>query len=123
VWDCCGRAVFDRDDALKEGAAAILDKALRTTIKEEDGATLVHTYQDVEPHIEYAKKCRRVDSEDRGRFGKRGDLRRTMSIPMSILMQVCQENRLDFYNKEDAKKILKIVKRDYPVFKTTNDKI
>ena len=100
-----------------------IDRALRTTYKEEDENILINSYQDVEPHIEYAKACRRVDAEDRGRFGKRGDLRRTMSIPMNVLMMVCQEHHLDFWNKDDAKKILKIVRRDYPVFATTIDRI
>ena len=100
-----------------------LDKALRTTYHEQDDKVLIHTYQDVEPHLEYAKACRRVDAEDRGRFGKRGDLRRTMSIPMVIIQEICAKHGLNFYEKEDAKKILSIAKRDYPAFKTTIDKI
>lgn len=105
-----------------ERAAKILDSALRQTYKEEDGKVGVNTYQDVEPHLEYAKKCRRVDAEDRGRFGKRPDLHRTMSIPFNIIQQICARHRLDFFNKDDAKKILAIAKRDYPAFKVTNDK-
>jgi len=90
---------------------------------EQDGKILIETYQDVEPHLEYAKACRRVDAEDRGRFGKRGDLRRTMSIPFNIIQEICAKHGLDFYQPEDAKKILAIAKRDYPAFKTTIDKI
>ena len=107
----------------KERAAALLDSSLRTTYKEEDGKIGVQTYQDVEPHLEYAKACRRVDAEDRGRFGKRGDLRRTMSIPFVIIQEICAKHGLNFYQPEDAKKILSIAKRDYPAFKTTIDKI
>jgi len=90
---------------------------------EQDGKILIETYQDVEPHLEYAKACRRVDAEDRGRFGKRGDLRRTMSIPFNIIQEICAKHVLDFYQPEDAKKILAIAKRDYPAFKVTIDKI
>jgi len=90
---------------------------------EQDGKILIETYQDVEPHLEYAKACRRVDAEDRGRFGKRGDLRRTMSIPFNIIQEICAKHGLDFYQPEDAKKILAIAKRDYPAFKVTIDKI
>jgi len=93
------------------------------TYHEQDGKILIHTYQDVEPHLEYAKACRRVDAEDRGRFGKRGDLRRTMSIPFNIIQEICAKHGLNFYQPEDAKKILAIAKRDYPAFKVTIDKI
>ncbi|HUK32461.1 MAG TPA: hypothetical protein VLV86_01040 [Vicinamibacterales bacterium] len=106
-----------------ERAAQILDRAHRVTAKERsDGSVAVHTYQDVEPHMEYAAKCRRADAEERGRFGKRGEMRRTMAIPFNILMEVSNKHHLNFFNPEDAKKILKIVKRDYPKFKTTVDK-
>lgn len=105
-----------------ERAAKILDSAVRTTYKEEDGKILINHYQDVEPHIEYAKKCRREDAERRGRFGKRGDLHRTMSLPMNIIQSICARHGLNFYEPEDAKKILAIAKREYPAFKVTNDK-
>ncbi len=105
-----------------ERAAKILDSAHRTTYHEEDGKIGIKTYQDVEPHLEYAKKCRRADAEERGRFGKRGDMHRTMSLPFNIIQKICLEHRLDFYNKDDAKKILAIAKRDYPAFRVTVDK-
>src|ERR1700685_2018657 len=101
-----------------EKAARILDRAHRVTAHAlEDGAIGVHTYQDVEPHLEYAAKCRRADAENRGRFGKRGEMRRTMAIPFGILMEVSNKHNLNFFDSEDSKKILKIVKRDYPKFK------
>lgn len=106
-----------------EKAARILDRAHHVTAHDlgRDGIGL-KTYQDVEPHLEYAKKCRRADAENRGRFGKRGDMRRTMAIPFNILMQVSNKHHLNFFDPEDAKKILKVVKRDYPEYKTTIDK-
>lgn len=106
----------------KERAAKLLDSAYRTTYKEEGNKVLVNHYQDVEPHLEYAKNMRRADAEERGAFGKRGDMHQTMSLPFNIIQQICAEHHLDFYNSEDAKKIVKIAKRDYPWFKTTIDK-
>lgn len=103
----------------KERAETILDRSLRTTYHEQDGKTLIHTYQDVEPHLEYAKKCRREDRERRGKFGKRGEMHRTMSLPMNIIQTICAQYGLDFYQPEDAKKILAIARRDYPAFKTS----
>jgi hypothetical protein len=104
-------------------AAQILDRAHRVTAHAlDEGAIGINTYQDVEPAMEYAAKCRRADAENRGAFGKRGDMRRTMAIPFNILMEVSQKHHLQFFEPEDAKKILAIVKRDYPAFKTTIDK-
>jgi len=46
-----------------------------------------------------------------------------MSIPFNIIQEICAKHGLNFYQPEDAKKILAIAKRDYPAFKTTIDKI
>ena len=107
-----------------EKAARILDRAHRVTAHAlDDGAIGIHTYQDVEPHLDYAAACRRADSENRGAFGKRGEMRRTMAIPFNILMEVSNKHHLNFFEPADAKKILAIVKRDYPKFKTVSDRI
>jgi hypothetical protein len=106
-----------------EKAARILDRAHRVTAHDlGNGATGVQTYQDVEPHLEYAAKCRRADAENRGAFGKRGEMRRTMAIPFNVLMEISQKHNLQFFEPEDAKKILAIAKRDYPKFKTVTDR-
>jgi hypothetical protein len=105
-----------------ERAAQVLDRAHRVTAHNDGKNIVLQTYQDVEPHMEYAAKCRRADAEHRGKAGKRGDMRRTMSIPLNTLMEISNQYHLNFFEPEDAKKILKIAKRDYPVFKTTIDK-
>jgi hypothetical protein len=87
-----------------EKAARILDRAHRVTAHAlDEGAIGVQTYQDVEPHLEYAAKC-------------------TMAIPFNVLMEISQKHNLQFFEPEDAKKILAIAKRDYPKFKTTIDR-
>jgi len=104
--------------------AKILDKTLKTTAKvDSEGNTLVNTYQDVEPVMEYCANLRRADHEDRGSFGKRGELHRTMSVPMNIIMQICNDHGLDFFNPEHSKAILRILKGpDYAAFRTSIDK-
>lgn len=87
-----------------------------------EGNVLVRSYQDVEPHLEYAAKMRRADAEDRGAFGKRKELHPTMSVPFNVIQTICAKTGLNFFDSEDAKKILVILKRDYPYFKTTMDK-
>lgn len=114
-------------DAEVERATKILEGALRTTAKEEDGNLLVHTYQDVEPHLEYAAKCRRVDAEDRGHFGKRGEFRRTMSIPMNIMMNIASKLGIpmgEILHKEHQQRITRELKSpEFKLFRTTTDKL
>jgi hypothetical protein len=87
----------------------------------EDGL-LVHTYQDVEPIMDICARERRVDRE-RTHFQRRPELRRTMSIPLNILLKIKEERGLDFLNPEHSKAIAKILKGpDYVAFRTVNDK-
>lgn len=108
-------------------AAAILDRAQRQTYHEDqDGTIRINTYQDVEPHLEYAAKCRRVDAEDRGAFGKRGELRRTMSIPFNVMLLVAQKLGIpggQIFDKECSKRIMKELKSpEFQGFRVTIDK-
>ena len=112
-----------------ERAARIVnhrDRAIRQTWHEEsDGTMRIRTSQDVEPAIEYAKQCRRAESEGRGRFGKRGDWHRTMSVPTNIYYAVCQRLGIPLrkiFDQDVAKRIDKELKKEFPVFKVTNDK-
>jgi hypothetical protein len=109
-----------------ERAAQILDRAVRQTYKEEDGKALVNTYQDVEPHLEYAAKCRRADAEERGAFGRRGELRRTMSVPFNVLLGIAQKLGIpagQIFDKEHQKRLAKELKSsEYRHFRTTIDK-
>lgn len=112
-------------DAEVQRATAILEATLRTTAKEEDGNLLVHTYQDVEPHLEYAAKCRRADAEH-GKFAKRGEFRRTMSIPMNIMMNVASKLGIpmgQIFDKEHQLRITRELKSpEFKLFRTSNAK-
>jgi hypothetical protein len=107
-------------------ACRVLDNAHRTTAKEEDGKLLVNTYQDVEPHLEYAAKCRRADAEERGAFGQRGEFRRTMTIPFNIMLGVGQKLGIpagQIFDKEHQKRISRELKSsEYKNFRTTIDR-
>jgi hypothetical protein len=48
-----------------------------------------------------------------------GEMHMTMSLPFNIIQKICAEHGLDFFNQDDAKKIVAIAKRDYPAFKTS----
>jgi len=105
-------------DAVKD-KAKILDEAHKVTAHEDGDNLVLQTYQDVEPAMEYAKARRREDAENRGRCGRMGDMHMTMSIPFNIIQTICAQYGLDFFNADDAKKIVAIAKRDYPAFKTS----
>lgn len=105
---------------------AILDRAVRTTYHEQDDKIVVNVYQDVGPHLEYAAKCRRAETEGRGAFGKRGDFHRTMSIPFNIFSTVAQSLGIPpgkVMQPGYSKRIMQELKRpEWKGFRTTNDK-
>ena len=98
----------------------------KQTYHEEDDKVFIKTYQDVEPHLEYAAKCRRADRESRGEFGKRGDLHRTMSVPFNVILGIA--NRLgieqgQIFQSDHMKRIVEELKRsEFAGFRTTIDK-
>lgn len=104
----------------------LLDRTVRQTVKEEDGQLLVQTYQDVEPHLEYAAKCRREEWERRGQFGKRGEFRRTMTIPTNVLYAVAQRLGIPqgkIFESDYNRRIMQELKRsEFKLFRVTNDK-
>ena len=108
-------------------AARILDRAHRQTATvDADGNIRVMTTQDVEPHLKYAADCRRADWEHRGQFGKRGEMRRTMSVPTNVMLIVAQKLGIPqgkIFEKENMKRITAELKgREFSLFRTCTDK-
>lgn len=97
-----------------------------TQAREEGDKVVIHTYQDVQPHLEMCARERRVDAEYRGAFGKRGEFRRTMSVPHNIMLKVCQDLNIEpglMFQPEYAKRIhAELKKSEYAGFRTTIDK-
>lgn len=96
------------------------------TYKEEGDTILINTYQDVAPHIEYAKACRRADAENRGRFGKRPDMHHTMSVPTNVILGIASRLGIahgDALKKEYSERIFEELKRpEFAVYRTSVDK-
>lgn len=107
-------------------AAAILDRACRTTYHEDGEKILVNTYQDVQPHLDYAARLRR-ENRERGRFAKKGDMRHGMSIPFNVIMMVGQQLGIsgkDLLTAEAGKRIWKELHGpDYKNFRTVDGKL
>lgn len=106
--------------------AKVLDAALPQSYKEEDGNIYIQTYQDVEPAMEYAKACRREDAERRGRFGKHGDLHRTMSVPFNVILACAQRLGIPqgaVFDTEHMRRIVAELKSpEFAAFRTSCDK-
>jgi hypothetical protein len=106
--------------------AQVLDSTLQTTVLEDDAQVVVRSYQDVEPHLEYCERVRRVDAEDRGAFGKHADFHQTMSVPFNVILEIAQKLGISFANVFDSecqKRIIRELKSgEYKRFRTTNDK-
>lgn len=111
---------------MSERAQQILDRAHRVTVHEDEETLTLNTYQDVEGHLEYAAKCRRVDAEDRGAFGKRGDFHRTMSMPFNLIQMVAQRLGIplgQMFQKEYSHRIWQELRSpEFKLFRTTTDR-
>lgn len=85
----------------------------------ENGDLILSYHQDVEPQLEEAKAARNAICT----VEKKSEFRRTMTIPFNVLLEICTKYNLNFYEPEDAKVILKILKgSDYKNFRTVPDK-
>lgn len=92
----------------------------RVQYHEEDGNSIVSYWQDAEPLMDYAAACRREDREHTA-FGKRGEFRRVMTVPMTTVLAISTELGLDPFNPEHSKKIYEVLKgRDYAKFRTVD---
>lgn len=117
-----------RDDPEKTARqAAEIDKAHRVTAQVDvDGNTLVNTYQDVEPCMDYAAAMRRRDAEERGAFGRRPDMHQTMSVPFNIILAAAKRLGIqpkDIFDSDKSKRIYQELKRsEFSVFRTTIDR-
>jgi hypothetical protein len=106
--------------------STILDRAVRQSYAEDEDKIHLRTYQDVEPHLEYAKKLRRADAEERGRFGKRPDFHRKMSVPYNVILMAAHKLGIPagkVFDSEYSKQIWKELKSpEYKGFRTSCDK-
>jgi hypothetical protein len=92
---------------------------LKVTAHESGTDTVLQYSADVEPIMDAAAAARREDRE-RGAFQKRSEFRRTMTVPVAVLMKIREERGLDFMNPEHSKALSKILKAEYPLFRTTD---
>lgn len=115
---------------LTERAAALINRrpgAVRQSFHEQDGAMIVNTYQDVEPHLNYAAALRRAERESIGRHGRTGDLHHTLSVPHNVFYAVAKKLGIPLgkcLQSEYSRRIVKELKRpEFANFRTTERRI
>lgn len=104
--------------------ATILDTAADgslLTYREQEGKILIEQHH---PDASVVEKLNAEQMAARGRFSKKGDFHHVMRIPQAVLTKICADTGLDFFNPDDAKKILKILKGpEYRAFRTYEGQI
>ena len=93
---------------------------MKISVKEENGKIhVVHT-QDIEAVI----KANHDQLSQRSVFDRKGEFNHIMRVPHVVLMEIQQKYNLDFFDKDDAKVILGILKSpEYSVFRTAPGKL
>lgn len=93
---------------------------MRTTYHEEDDKMVVNYAQDVEAVLKHAHEARVAE----GAFDKVPDMRRKMTVPLVIMLQIRNQYGWDFMNPDHAPMVMKILKGpEYAAFRTTNKRI
>lgn len=93
---------------------------MRTTYHEEDGNVILNYTQDVEAVLKDAHESRAAE----GAFSKTPNMRRTMTVPTVVLLDIRTKYGWDFMNKDHWPMVAKILKGpEYAAFRTTNKRI
>ena len=82
--------------------------------------TIIETVQDVEPHIEFAKKVR--NDPEITKKGIKGNWWHFAHLPDSIILKMKFEDGVDIYDQNDWPRIGKLIEEKYPAFKFTDGK-
>jgi hypothetical protein len=87
---------------------------------EEDGKTIIHSRQDVEPVLRRAEQKRRMSGPDKGIAGH---MKEYCYLPMSIILEL-RKKGINMMNphEDDWKKFFYEIETNYPMLKTTEMK-
>lgn len=82
--------------------------------------SVIETVQDVEPYLEVAKALRNDDAYSKD--GIKRDWWHLYHIPNIIIEKMRREDGVNIYDRNDWKKVGKLLNEKYPAFKTTDGK-
>jgi len=84
-----------------------------------DGKGHIHTYQDVEPHLDMAQRLRNEGSPDE--VWKRDGVTMYASLPLAIVGEMMKRG-INVFDQNDMPRVLKEINTTYANFKTTYKK-
>jgi hypothetical protein len=86
------------------------------------GDLIIHTKQDIQPSIDWAKKQRNSGVNDKGGARDGHDLKHYAHIPTHVELALRQKG-INIYDKSQTKDVIREIERNYPHCKVTNRKI
>lgn len=93
---------------------------LTTTTAEEDGKSIFAYEQDVSAHLDLAARCRNERDQN---FDRHDSIQHVAFVPDSVILKMRFEDGVNFYAKEDQKRVLQLLQTKYPACKTTTKRI
>jgi hypothetical protein len=93
------------------------NKGMETWEDEYEGRLQVHYRQDVEPILERNKILRNGGLTD---SGIKRDMWLYASIPPVVILKLRFEYGLDVFDRNDIKRVMEVINRDFPHVKCTN---
>jgi len=86
------------------------------------GGIIIHTKQDIQPHLDWAKKQRASGVNDSGGVRDKNDIKHYAHIPTHVELELRQKG-LNIYDKNNTKRLIREIETNYPLCKVTNRKI
>ena len=86
------------------------------------GGFMIHTKQDVRPSLDWNKKQRNHGHNDLGGLRDGSDLKHYASIPAHVELELRQKG-INIYDKNNTKRLIQEIERNYPLCKVTNRKM
>lgn len=81
-----------------------------------DGKAHIHTYQDVQPHLDQAARLRNEGATDE--VFKRDGVAMYANLPLSIVGQMMKKG-INVFDQNDMPKVIQEIETNYSRFKTT----
>jgi hypothetical protein len=94
---------------------------LLTTTAYEDGRNIVKYEQDCQPYWDINAEYRA--NEDRWRKGVKEGLAHAAFVPDVVIIDMKTRFGVNFYDKNQRKRVLQLIETEYPHCKTTSKKI
>jgi len=94
---------------------------LLTTTAFEDGKNIVHYEQDVETVLDDCAKFRA--DIDRWKKGVKDSFAHAAYVPDLVIVDMLTRFGVNFYDKNQRKRVLELIEKEYPKCKTTDKRL